>query len=351
MDELSIEVCNICTKYMNDPRMLPCAHSFCLKCLETSSKSSDSSICPTCQMEFDIPQGGLGDLKKNEFIEQLNSLKEKIIKCDSCKENEAVKFCVECSFNYCSICLETRARIPIARNHQLQPATSTKVEINVKKYSKCFEHSELMTLMCENCEIMVCSYCLTLKHKNHNFMHASEYFVSAKVKFEEHLKKIEETLQNVTKNIKCSEDMMHDNELKASNLKKEIQQRGEDVKKIIDSIVAAFNQNIDGKVKRLRQKADEVLMELKKMQYDLSEEIENVKHKLKNLSYSNVTEITLNTFQDEAIPNYSESFSRSFYFDEDLSNPSKMKKIFGYIYEGLLLMPLNYVNLKVFKIA
>ena len=351
MDELSIEVCNICTKYMNDPRMLPCAHSFCLKCLETSSKSSDSSMCPTCQMEFDIPQGGLGNLKKNEFIEQLNSLKEKIIKCGSCKENQAVKFCADCSFNYCSTCLETHARIPATSNHQLQPATSTKVEINVNKYSKCFEHSELMTLMCQNCKIVMCSHCLTLTHKNHNFLHMSEYYDSIKGRFGEHLKKKEETLQYIIKNTKSSEDMIRENELKASNLKKEIQQRGEDVKKIIDSIVAAFNQNIDGEVKRLRQKADEVLMKLKKMEEDLSEEIENVKHKLKNLSYSNVTEIMLNTFQNEAIPNYSESFSRSFYFDEDLSNPSKMKKMFGYIYEGLLLMPLNYVNLKVFKIA
>ena len=318
---------------MNDPRILPCAHSFCLKCLE-SSTSKDPSKCPTCQLEFHIPQGGLEDLKKNEFIEQLNSLKEKIIKCDSCKDNQAIKFCADCSFNYCSTCLEHHARIPTARNHHLQPATSTKVEINVNKYSKCVEHSELMTLMCQNCKIVMCSHCLTLKHKNHYFLHMSEYYHFKRGRFEEHLKKKEQTLQHVIKNMRSSEDMKRDIELKASNLKKEIQQRGEDAKKIIDSIVAAFNQNIDDELKLHRQIADEVLVELKKIGKNLSEQIENLKLKLKNLSYANVIQIELDSFiQIENIPNYSEKFSKSFHFDEDLN---KIENLFGRLHKGLI---------------
>ena len=151
MDGYSFEVCRICMTYMIDPRILPCSHSFCLKCLESSIILTKSSKCPTCQMDFEIPQGGLEDLKKNAFIEQLNILKQNTIKCDSCKENQAVKFCVECSYNYCSTCLEHHARIPIARNHQLQSATKTDISIN--KYSIFDKHSELMTLVCKNCRI------------------------------------------------------------------------------------------------------------------------------------------------------------------------------------------------------
>ena len=332
MDELSLGICSICKKYMNDPRMLPCAHSFCLKCLESSTTSKDPSKCPKCQMDFEIPQGGSNELKKNEFIERLNNIRQNSTKCGSCKENEAVKFCVACSGNYCSTCLETHARIPTTSNHQLQPAT--KVEINVNKYSKCVEHSELMTLMCENCKIVMCSHCLTLKHKNHNFLHMSEYYDSKKGRFEEHLKKKEETLQHVIKNTKSSEDMKRDIELKASNLKKEIQQRGEDAKKIIDSIVAAFSQKIDDELKQHRQIADEVLVELKKMGKDLSEQIENLKHKLKNLSYGNVIQIELDSFiQIENIPNYSEKFNKSFHFDEELN---KIENLFGKLHKGLI---------------
>ena len=224
--------------------------------------------------------------------------------------------------------------IPTARNHHLQPATSTKVEINVKKYSKCVEHSELMTLVCENCKIAVCSHCLTLKHKNHNFLHMSEYYDSKKGRFGEHLKKKEETLQHFIKRMKSSEDIKRDNELKALNLKKDIQQRGEDAKKIIDSIVAAFNQNIDDELKEHQQIADEILVELKKIEEDLSEQIETLKHKLKNLSYANVIQIELDSFiQNENIPNYSEIFNKSFHFDEDLN---KIENLFGRLHKGLI---------------
>ena len=58
---------------MVDPRILTCAHSFCLKCLK-STVSILSPKCPTCQIEFQIPEGGMEELKKNEFIEQLNNL-------------------------------------------------------------------------------------------------------------------------------------------------------------------------------------------------------------------------------------------------------------------------------------
>ena len=170
-------------------------------------------------------------------------------------------------------------------------------------------------------------------------MHTSDYFDSTKVKFEGHLKLKEETLQNIFKNMKSSEDMIRDNELKASNLKKEIQQRGEDAKKIIDSIVAAFNKNIDEELKQLHRIKDEVLAKLKNMEKELSEWIETLKHQLKNLNYANVTEIGCDILvHGETIPSYSENFSTTFHFDDDLNN---LKQIFGNIDKGLILMTLN----------
>ena len=70
MMEGALHVCNICSRLMADPRMLPCGHSFCLKCLVSSSVLKGSS-CPTCQIEFKIPDGGLMYLKRNEFIDKL----------------------------------------------------------------------------------------------------------------------------------------------------------------------------------------------------------------------------------------------------------------------------------------
>jgi len=66
--------CPICTELFTDPRILPCIHTFCLKCLENYGKDrppgSDMS-CPLCRKEFTIPDDGLSGIHKNFFMEKL----------------------------------------------------------------------------------------------------------------------------------------------------------------------------------------------------------------------------------------------------------------------------------------
>ena len=41
--------CQLCLGTMNDPRSLPCLHSYCLSCLEEWAKGSSALICPFCR--------------------------------------------------------------------------------------------------------------------------------------------------------------------------------------------------------------------------------------------------------------------------------------------------------------
>ena len=66
-----ITECSICTEEYTDPRVLPCGHTFCLKCIETWSKNKhpgDNLACPLCRKEFTLPSNGVGDLPKNFFV-------------------------------------------------------------------------------------------------------------------------------------------------------------------------------------------------------------------------------------------------------------------------------------------
>jgi len=52
--------CSICTEVFTDPRVLPCIHTFCLKCLLNYGKDrqpGDHMPCPLCRKEFTIPDG------------------------------------------------------------------------------------------------------------------------------------------------------------------------------------------------------------------------------------------------------------------------------------------------------
>jgi len=66
--------CCICTEVFTDPRVLPCIHTFCLKCLLNYGKDKqpgDRMACPMCRKEFTIPADGLSGLQKNFYAEKL----------------------------------------------------------------------------------------------------------------------------------------------------------------------------------------------------------------------------------------------------------------------------------------
>ena len=69
-----IAECPVCTEVYSEPKVLPCIHTFCLKCLEGWSKDKkpgDQVSCPLCRNEFTVPDGGLEKLSKNNFVAKL----------------------------------------------------------------------------------------------------------------------------------------------------------------------------------------------------------------------------------------------------------------------------------------
>lgn len=91
-----ITECCICHKAFTDPRILPCIHTMCLKCLQELGEKSeknpgDSLPCPICRKEFVIPEDGVSGLQKNFFMGSLMEvmamlrLRGTVIPCVICK--------------------------------------------------------------------------------------------------------------------------------------------------------------------------------------------------------------------------------------------------------------------------
>jgi len=92
--------CSICTDVFTNPRVLPCIHTFCLKCLLNYGKEGqpgDRVPCPLCRKEFTIPYDGLSGIQKNFFMEKLLHVRklsarqeaQQNIPCDVCSSDEA----------------------------------------------------------------------------------------------------------------------------------------------------------------------------------------------------------------------------------------------------------------------
>lgn len=71
---IDITECSICMDVFKDPRVLPCVHTFCLRCLEIFAKNQKPGSflpCPLCRVSFTIPKEGLKDMPKNPLAQKL----------------------------------------------------------------------------------------------------------------------------------------------------------------------------------------------------------------------------------------------------------------------------------------
>jgi len=150
LDELT--KCSICTQVYTDPRVLPCGHTFCFKCLETYSKArqpEEDLACPMCRKELTLPSGGVEDLPKNCFVSKVVQMKELssfdsnvMTPCEACSgggdgeaelQNVASVYCVECHIRLCQNCERGHSAIKLTRSHKL---VEIGVEVSVKLLDK-----------------------------------------------------------------------------------------------------------------------------------------------------------------------------------------------------------------------
>ena len=180
--------CPICTETMEDPKCLPCIHTFCLKCLNQywkDKKPGDSVPCPLCRKEFSIPAGGFSKLAKNHFIEKLLEAQKlsKVTKvdtsCDIClslksEENEdivspATKYSCDCEQHLCQRCAKAHMITKVTKQHQVLPiAEIPQIENFMKLEAQCDVHAgENIKIYCMECEVGVCTTCFILEHNDH----------------------------------------------------------------------------------------------------------------------------------------------------------------------------------------
>jgi len=117
--------CRLCGEMFNDPRMLPCLHTFCLQCLEnvdlpltSTSRSPGELTCPCCREEFPLPVGGLGRLPLNVFFARLAERRRTLSSVDNVDSSREV--------NYLLLLRRTvgHARFPSSRKHSIMQRTA-----------------------------------------------------------------------------------------------------------------------------------------------------------------------------------------------------------------------------------
>lgn len=109
MDEVGDATeCWVCADTYTDARILPCGHTFCLRCLTEIHKTlipKEELGCPFCRQVFSVPKDGLAALPKNYSLTKLIEASRPSDPCDKHRTRSLEMYCVDCSSVICVRCL------------------------------------------------------------------------------------------------------------------------------------------------------------------------------------------------------------------------------------------------------
>ena len=91
----SLLECSICLQVFQDPRNLPCGHTFCLRCIQ----QTNNRLCSLCKRKWTLPASGWQELPKNFITEKCITSLPSISHCAVAGNNShgAVKYlCIDC---------------------------------------------------------------------------------------------------------------------------------------------------------------------------------------------------------------------------------------------------------------
>ncbi|CAH6930931.1 Trim33 [Phodopus roborovskii] len=247
-----LDTCAVCQQSLQsrreaEPKLLPCLHSFCLRCLPE----------PERQLSVPIPGGSNGDV------------------CTSCEDNaSAVGFCVECGEWLCKTCIEAHQRVKFTKDHLIRKKEDVSESVGASGQRPVFcpvHKQEQLKLFCETCDRLTCRDCQLLEHKEHRYQFLEEAFQNQKGAIENLLAKLLE-----------KKNYVHFAATQVQNRIKEVNETNKRVEQEIKVAIFTLINEINKKGKSLLQQLENVTkerqMKLLQQQNDITGLSRQVKH-------------------------------------------------------------------------
>ena len=237
--------CPVCFDCYDNPKTLPCLHSFCLKCIQQLPVDLDKGKyqirCPTCRKKATLPDSGVADLPSsfviNSLLEIQELLKELVpasegqqICCGNCQVANATRYCKECATVYCEECLACHNKLKVNITHSItdvKDVASNVYSMKQEVIMNCINHNKPLEIFCDTCNYLICRSCTVSHHQGHNYDNVADAYPR-------HQHNIESALQL----IKCKEETINDLMKALMEREKEIIHQGDDTTKEIPPVCA-----------------------------------------------------------------------------------------------------------------
>ena len=209
LEELESEItCPICQEHYTEPKVLPCLHYYCKKCilkLALRTQSGKSFHCPECRCQATLPKGGVDNLKTAFFANRLKSKVTNLqrahgkveVKCEYCTaSSNAEAFCRQCSCFICNECVQLHSKVRYLLSHEVASLKDLKhgrtkpIAVEEPPTEMCTIHKQLFIIFCSDCEKLICQHCTLKDHLGHNYEFTNVAVAGVKTKLLEDIQSI-----------------------------------------------------------------------------------------------------------------------------------------------------------------
>uniref|UniRef100_A0A8C4SUG3 RING-type E3 ubiquitin transferase n=1 Tax=Erpetoichthys calabaricus TaxID=27687 RepID=A0A8C4SUG3_ERPCA len=291
-----LDTCAVCRQSLQsrdcEPKLLPCLHSFCLRCipppdrqvsLQLGPHGQETQIvnvmrCPVCRQDFKQT-----DVVDNYFVKDTSEVsggsdENSAQVCTSCEDNaHAVGFCVVCGEWLCKTCIEAHQRVKFTKDHMIrkkEDVSSDSVGTSGQRPVFCPVHKqEALKLFCETCDRLTCRDCQLLEHKEHRYQFLEEAFQNQKGIIETFMAKLQEKKNYV--NFAASQVQSRIKEVNETHKKVE-----HEIKVAVFTLINEINKKGKSLLQQLESVTKERNMKLMHQQKDITSLAQQVMHVL-----------------------------------------------------------------------
>ena len=256
--------CPICQDHFDEPKILPCCHYYCKKCIERlvlRAGHNRAFTCPECRSETVLPHNDPNLLQTAFFVNRMKELHTKIEKaegkvealCELCSGDKATAFCRHCTEFICKECVKIHQKIKTFSGHvvtsleELKKGKSKEILMKKPPPPTCAVHDEQMKIYCFDCNRLICRGCTMIDHKEHKYDFVKTTAPKTKEKLIENLtplKVIKVGLYRATENIRSS--------------KSDVKTQGESVATTIEQSFNKLHETVEQRKRHFMEKASSI---------------------------------------------------------------------------------------------
>nr|XP_014349300.1 PREDICTED: tripartite motif-containing protein 2 [Latimeria chalumnae] len=195
-------ICSICLDRYKNPKVLPCLHTFCERCLQNYIPAHSLTLsCPVCRQTSILPEKGVCALQNNFFITNLMDVLQRTP--DSSSEESSI--------------LETVTAVAAG------------------KPLSCPNHDgSVMEFYCQSCETAMCQECTGGEHAEHPTVPLKDVVEQHKASLQAQLEAVNKRLPEIDSGLRFISEILHQLTNQKASIEEEIHSTFDELQKTLN---------------------------------------------------------------------------------------------------------------------